>query len=810
MKKLFLFLSILLASTQCYAVTAVNYTAAQDTRWQAMKTANDTYYQQLSAKADTAGNFTERGQWDALMYKITGDTAYAVRAWDHVAALKNSSDQTYRGKNYYNLSGGIPHNDNVRADYVLLIIIYSWICEGDAAGADNCDNFYDILDYWLDLTLNHPYGTSVGYRLDDSDRSISSYFGSTLFAKVIEGDNPTRAAEILNWCGTMNVGSPTTIYCHGGLDADKPTGIWTGTAPSNYQRLIIKDYFERNFGGGVFAESASYNFSTVSLAIRAATALQEITGVDYYPELTGEYENLVNVLLNQLVTNKSQFFLWGVVEDSWFGSLKPISSVDLMNLLYEVTGNSGIAKLYHDTYEGYQPSSITGNYMQNLWTNATKTSLSGQTYHYAPDKGHLYYHEGWMTNDTAFYSIFQNRTAAWNQSTGLDHAEDYVSHWNLWRTGGWAQFNPHGNLEVHSSYAYNTFCAYGGVCYSMEGAGSYGQSVLSNAVYHVGGFGGSPEAPGYFSPAKEVVRESTESHFMHHNIDGSDTVVIFNRLNVCGTWTNAAHCDTTRWAARQPRLNERVVAWDYKHRYNWHASEAVTENVGVNFHWTAANGEEVYVYPFINEGWSIGDYDECDQYTNHKSQSPLYFSGPGTASSFCMQAARFVPVTVASVSQGYTSFMQIWHAPGTTTLTEILSDADSRESARGILEQPGSENWMVLFNNTARTTPTPTPNSGSNSANDPRRIIHQKHLRLFKTGFKTTFTVDGNVEIFIADLDPNLAWEYNVNGGSYSSMTVADSGLAEINLTGAGEKILHVRKVLKNSGLNGTFTGISF
>lgn len=776
MKKILLLCLFVLLSSEAFAWNNVLMTATQKSRWEAMRDANHTYYQDLANRASAAPGtyFGDYGQYDAMMCELHGNspTNWCEQTWNHIVDFGN-----YRGRDSYNLGGIDPHNDTLRENYIPFIMIYSSICQDDRAGATNCANFYDLLNYWADNALN--LAGNSGYRLFDSDRSLSSHSGSTTFADVIKDEEPERSEEILNHCGAMLTSSGDT-YCHGGFDLNNPP-----SGGPNLRRLTVKEYLDASdyyinradFRGGVYKESSTYNFGGFRHLMRHARINKLIRGKDYYPELTSQLENMAEAIVNMSVWDFSQFYLWGVAEDTWFNSYKSISSTDLISEVYQATEDPRIGKLFVTLYTDRGTGPFSGMPFLALWDGITQTTPSGQTDHYANGRGILYWHEDWTANDTFFISEQMNRG-------NEDHEFDYVSSFGLWKNGDWVVYHPSGILDNYGSAHQNTLLIYGGIGTSFEAAGSYAQATGSNYAYHVGGHGGNPNASdSVFTAPKEIVREMTSSHFMRENADGSTTVVQFYRVHTCGDPTNDAECEQDNWT--NGRINafvrNRSTAASYKHQFLFLSNEASTIT-GSGFNYTAPTTDEVYYYPFIPGGYTTAQLDLCDIHTNSLNTSPYYINSAGNASAYCNNVfdyqTRIIP---NNNTDPFETYQIVMHVGSTPTLTEVFSTANKGENVQGMKVVTGAETWTVLFSAQQSVPHSPTPTTPSATWKySSTRFKENAGMRLLHRGFSVDVSAGS---VYLADLDPRRTWKYTIDGGSEQSLTVDAGGFATFTAT---------------------------
>lgn len=806
----------LLSSSPAYALsTVIGWPADVATNWAALKAANHSYYQALQTLADDSLVYQDMGTYDAMLYKITGDVTYATRAyadWEEaMLGEKVDCGADFKGKYVFNLGGVDPpntgpdcantFNDAFRWAAIQSLVVYNWICPGDAAGAANCLNMQDLLDRFVDVATNKEK-KSVGMRDADTDRTNTNYFYLMLYGQVMEEDRPGIKDSVYNYCGQINIDN-SSWWCVGGLDINE--------APKKSMRHRVYDYYTRNFPGGIFAEASSYNFGSERINRLATIWLEEATGVDYFPEITDEDDNWCKSGWSKINPDYDRHFgLWGIGGLTFIPDLREFTTAPYYGVMsYVCPDNEYVRKLYNDTLSLL--GNNTGVHWHLLYADNTSAASkpSGQTDYFAPGRGVAIWHEGWNTNDTVIWTMLQKRTAVDAPNAyGVDHTFTGFSNVQIWKNDGYALYSPFGahdqatGLNTLQNGLMEIFGGFGG---SQEAADSYGASFGANYMHHTGGHAGCPEALDRFTPGEELVNEYNRVNFGHENSDGSTTLIFIDRVNLCGAFDD---CTTTYIEEVGSTLRTQAVnradAASYRHIWHWQTPELSTVTAS-GYNWTAPNGvDEVYVYPYIPGGYTTDEFDICSEYSNNKNATPYYLQGDANNSEFCNQSAyqmRTVSVTESGDLTMYAHVMHIDNAQGEPTITQISSDSESRESAYGFIIEPGSENWGLIVSSDAKTPPNPSPLKSSFLVPNHQRLQENERLRLFEKGFTSTFSTDGNLELFISGLNPNKTWKYRDNAGTINSITVSSGdALAEINLTGSGVHTLEVWSV-NNTGI---------
>jgi len=751
----------LIYATNVFGAVNSFWSAQQDTDWTALKDDGEIGHKFWQYVVNRKGTQYDEnlGINSAIYYLITGSNSDAVEAWQRV--------NWYAGRTY-NTEGWIPSKNDTRHRFVRMSLLYSYICEDDAgtpaAGATNCANFKDVLNFWTDLCLNDdnggPWHDNHGTRASDSDETIGHYFGMILFAYAIRSDDLTRSDYILNYEGNMRPTSPGNTYSVGGIDADQ--------AESNSLRNAIEWMFEL-IAQGEWIESSQYNLNTLTYALIAAKTLNDYFGVDYFPEITGFYEEFADTMKAQITPDRSNVVQWG--DTSYAENLMIARRVPNYATLATLDNDDGLRYLFDQLWQN-------SNQLVDHWLIYAKTGAgtepTGLLTRNNPGIGTTYFKDGFSSNDSLFWSHIKGRT--W-----VDHEKNGFDNFNLYRQGGWAIHNPKGYFEsahVEGSYM-NGLLASGAFPSSVSEAREQTASKIgTDYSYHVGTAGGLQTYSGYYNPPHEHLREYTPSIFYKHTSGGHDIIVNFDRVNGCNpTLESCLSTDNfQRYAASGGGyFYNLIVANSGKHYYIMHSPSAMSRS-GDRFTWTAENGETVYWDTQIPSY----DYDTLDLvYDGHDCG----LVGGTFNESQCTYQTRLISTSNAE----WQTFLNSFVVGVNPTVTELSS---SGEDAEGLHIDTGDEETVVIFNGTSSIGLTGTPSQSNHNYN---RLNELKDLRYFQTSFSVTIPAGGDVDVFIGDLDPALTWNYTIDGGASTGLSVDASGLARFTLSdGVGSKVLAV------------------
>lgn len=762
MKKLIVLLLALFVASTSYAAVNDPWSTALDTKWNAAEGANNSLWQYITARKDAVNFTSDSGMIDAIYCRTAEDNNYCVSAWNGSHGIQWSS---YAGRTY-NQAGSLPDDNGLRDRFVRASIVYGLICGGsERAGSTNCANFKDVLNYWTDMALDNyvsgpSFSNARGIRTSDSDEFMGKYFGVHLFAAIIKDTDSTRYNEIMTYTGTIDDTSGTTKD-FGGLNV-------SGGDNGNNLRDMMARHWTTTAAGGQFIESSYYNFGTVSYVAIAIPILSDIYATDYFPEVTAELADYAEAAWNMMTPNYTNMYQWGDTQSP--------------NTYYEWTGfgymsnllaNASNEQLCYAFNQIWDSNWRNDHYILFANLGCTSTAPTGVTYHYSEGMGVSFWHSGWAdSNETFFGGNFR-------PFSYVDHDANGRRNFNLWRQGGWAVFNPqgyYGDLYAEGNYV---------VQLRINGAfPTKDQEIIkpitgengSNYSYSIGVAGGASVYNNYWNPPPENLHESTASHFFYHHSNGADTVIDFDRVNAENP-QNLINYD------RHTTTNKNWInAVSGKHYYQFFAPNDPSVS-GNRISWTAENSLTTYLDTFITGFNSATDYVETNM-----NGSPC----SGCGGNFQAGIEKWRMQLFSNSTSQHQTFAHIFHQGSVPTTTQYISTAG--EAAKGYLIESGTENLLVIFNAADRTTDLPTPSSapGGYLSWNSAKFNELKNLHYFKTSFTIALTTDGNTNTFIADLNPLASWEYSVDGGAYSALTVSSAGLANFTLSGSGVHTISV------------------
>jgi len=734
----FLLLSISGNSAYGASTNLLGWGPDQAANWEQMKQENHYLWQHLKAQADNPSIYADDGLRDALVYLITGNTDYANEAYLKVSYYAG------RTKPGIEPSG----RDETRLKFSRMAMMYNWI--SDALSPSDRSNFRDILEHWCDLCLDNqpPWGT----RPSDSDETVGHYFGIVIFALALSDEDPARSAELLNL--DPNNSTPPV----GGLDA-------TGANFKTLRNTIAA--YAKKAAGGQWMESSQYNLGTVQLLISGVEAINNYLGEDKFPEITALYPEIANAFVQELTPDFQDSYQWGDIQeahDLWYYHRNP-----LMSMVAGITKDPEVLYTIWDKfYFEYYPTICEGGVFLYADPYSTRKQPSGLSYNYSSGRGLAFYHLGWDADDSFYGTQMFNHI-------GVDHEMESLNNFVLYRNGGWALTTPVGYINLDDSPFSNTLMVSGAFGRVKEARGEIAFEAGDDYVYHVGTLGGAVYESTYYQPPDETVHEWTRSTLFHHNIDGSDSIIVFDRVNADNPHTFVPQWKFDRYRDRE---KNRLLQSDGKHQWIIHMPESPNQNGNV-FSWQASNSEEVFLQTYMMD-YTAQIIDELE----HRSYNanPSLMGGTISQNELKYQL-RLIPDS----TETWQTFLNIVHVGGAFTTQKFLSE--SGEEAVGLLLdiEGGLQSILAIFNATKGPYIEPSPpDMYGNVPHDYGKLNDIAQSHYFKTGFNLSVeTTASQTEVFMMDLDVNKGWSVSIDGAP-SLLNISSEGLVQFNVENEG------------------------
>lgn len=714
-----------------------------------MRRDNHPLWRALKENADMERpRYGSRGPWAVLVYQMTGDKAYARKAWSQIEPFLAPGWRPSDGRNY------------TRQDLTTLAWMYDWLYP--ALTPSQRQQFIDKLNQWGDLVLNRVPGTPWGTRLRDSDETVGHYFGLALIDLATAPENP-RAGSFLR--ATWKEAEAGGLLV-GGLEP-------TGDGVQSGMRNAIREYASMS-RGGQWVESSEYNLNTLKILLLGTEGVRTATGEDYFPEITDLTRELALGQLYELTPDLAGAFQWGDTEKP--RDLDLFHRVPLLGMLAGLLQPDpklgplvqGVTRELTDkAMKRGMPPSWYFYLFYDPYAPATSDRSSLPKGHYALGQGLLFFHDGWKPN-ASFFAAHMLPLVPF-----VDHQVAYFGDFHLYRKGEWAVTHP---LDYHGparrGEASNGML-FAGLGMMREWRGPVAQEFGPDGdyAYLAGTNGGQFYDQPYFSPPETFVHEWTRSLLYLPAADGrSDTIVVHDRTHVEDPRPLPRF---KRYRPEQLKSIESAPALK-----QWLIHPTTRPAVGASsVLWPTPKGEQVRLTTLLPQVTrkEVVDLDELwpDKW-------------PYPAKSEQKWQVRIMPER----EQPWDTFLNVVQAsaPG-VPLTNTLVRAAQGEAEGVLLERGGAPDTLVLFN--ARPGPRlPQPALASPPKLDPSvsRLLREAHL--LRAGYTVTWrTATGSTNVFLMDLDPSRKWSARVDGNP-AKLEVSSQGVGRIRIAGAGPHTL--------------------
>ncbi|HEY1074852.1 MAG TPA: hypothetical protein VGE59_04130 [Patescibacteria group bacterium] len=683
------------------------------------------------------------GTWPTLMYQMTGDTAYAQKAWQGISPVVSSNPPSLPADG----------SNGTRQSLATYALIYDWL--KPALSAEQRQTFRTSLIYWSKLTIGEIPGTNFASgRLDDSDEVVGHYFGVIMTALTIEDEDPATSTFLIN-------------HPHvGGFDATS-NSLDNKTST---MRNAIKRYAEMA-QGGEWIESSDYNVNTVMLMAIGYMGVKTATETDHFPELASYFKEAAIQSMHILTPDLKQNYQWGDEQHPrdirLYGKLPHMAALAAVNESDTTVAPLvwGAIKTLMDTYPNdtfvKTPPFTFFLFFNPAATPATDWQTKLARSHTTTNQGLTHFRTGWGNAASFFTSSFLNANAY------VDHQQMITGDFQLYRKGEWAITHPIG--YTLSSLASNVM-RFSGYSATQEARGITAQEVDPNGtyVYTSGSAGGTIHRSGYWNPPATFLHEWTRSFLYLPSQDSSrDTVVIFDRTLA----------DDPKqlygWAENRYEGGARSTIENSGGRKEWilHTSEApiVTGNQAS---WRTKNGQFIQLTNLLPTN---------TQKTIVNEKAPAQkFNG------FIYDYEQAFHIAIKpTIDQQWDTFLSVVTAgeeanPATPTLIE---SAD--KTVQGVALEQGTQTTLSFFS-AKPGKPVPTLKNGDVLTYDASLFSKIKDTRLIREAFQITTTTSHTSNLFIADLDPAQRWSLKINN-TRIPFSVSEKGLgrATIETTGA-------------------------
>jgi PKD repeat protein len=711
------------------------WTPERQAIWNQMRQQNHPWWQEVKANADLSGTSSARyadiGQWATIAYQVTGDGAYAQKAWLEAKGKLKGTSVPDSSRNF------------TREHFIDYAWMYDWLYPG--LTDTQRQQWVDSVNYWADLCLGQG-GVSWGTRLGDSDETTGHYFGLVLWDLASSGSNP-RA-------GTFIPHSKV-----GGLDQ-------TGTSRNN-MRNAVADYVRRA-EGGVWLESSKYNLGTVQLLLMGADGVKTAVGTEKFPEMEAFRKQAALAQIHEVAPDLRGVFQWGDNEQP--RSLNRDLRVSLVTVLAGLLqGDPTIGPYVQDFRDDIQAS-------EDMWSRwmvfgnpyAPRADFRGPVGngHAAPGMGMLFMRDGWSSSHSLFASHMPSRPK-------VDHSVGYLHNFMLYRKGEYVFTHVIGYDAVEGEH-HNAILA-AGLSGMLESRGPLAQELAPDGLYayHLGSTGGNRNDKDYYNPPPRFLHEWTRSTLYLPSTDAQhDTIVIFDRVNAEDPKTLAKLDRYT--SSDLARINGAPAL------KQWILHTPVSPDLSAEaIAWQTSGGQQVRVSTLLPADQTRQVYDE---------------SSMGLKGTISASERKFQVRVRPSVDRRWDTFLNVLQVSNGAALGNSLV-ASTNGAAQGVLvRRPQHDDVLAMFNATQGPDLPATKTSGGYLVVDTTLAERLNANRLLRSGFTVTWGAQAaRTQLLLCDLDPGTQWMAAVDGAAESAVPVSAAGLGRLAVAGTGSHTVILR-----------------
>ena len=669
-----------------------------------MREDNHPWFEKIKIDGGKDGSDSARygswGRWASLAYQMTGDSAYARKAFaQYKIATKN-------------FAGTLGTGNALRAYLVDSAVLYDWIAP--ALPAADSAALRDFLMRSAEGALTN------GVRTYDSDQMVGTYFGLMVLDQVLGTNYGTRTFKDPG-AGTMkNVG-----------------GLTATAADDSTLRNAVRLYTERMGEGGQWVESSEYNPGTVGLLLTGAYSLQTATGIDHFPEVTAFRAAAVRHQIHSFTSDLNDTFQWGELQSP--NAVKWMSQDDLLSYLSGLEDSAELRQFHEDAarttdhtlgLNAFYPRFF---YVANPYAPKAPWRDFAGLFLVTPGTGHVYARTGWKAEDRGFHIRFSTASKGTADHYPLDHGS-----FRLRRKGQWV---------INRPLAYSAEPRLGNQVIVMNSGSSREAADLIGSGFQEGAFaygagttaGAGPDITrNYHQPPPNYLHENTR-HALYLLDQADDLIVLFDRV----------HADDARALPRFERYSTSVRA-----RMNrslgvkqWVLHTPVPPSFGgdrKSYSWPVGDTRVTVRQVFPEEPMVHTVVDEKTDVLG------------GT---IAPNQKKFAVHSVPAKAQLFDTFLHVVTAAedNERVTTEFIQTG----IVQGVrIQRTGKGDVTALFS--AKPGPQLTINIvGNRYSSDPTKLDVVKNARLINSAF--TIPLRGASTIYIADLDPSTGWTAAIN-----------------------------------------------
>lgn len=710
------------------------------------------------------------GQWDLLLYQMTGDKVYADRAWNTISSKVINKTIPFQHINY------------LLGDVLTSVKTYEWLKPALTPEQDTAFREYLLVIGKAFVTNNNLEGTAgafggYGARQGDSDLIIGMYFSLAMIDIVTD---------------RLGSGFLDGTYIDARGFGEEPVGGLVATgANRNTMRNEIKEYFETS-KGGAWLESSMYNLLTPQGFLLGAEAIETATGTDYFPEIR-EWalkagDQWINAMAPDFATS-SQSYQWGDVDNGvrrlWIQHSSTLAGI-MSGYLKGTEEGKRVQKLAREFFDhpeefgrGKWPFPEFYYLYDPYAPDAEFRTLDKLTSFSAEGMGLNYVHTSWKAAGTLFGSQMQ-------PNTRVDHNPFFFGNFQLYRKNVWAVTNPigWGQPENYVGNDATNGMLIGGLSSLAEARGQIGLETASDGLYsyHAGSTAGHWASPGgidpkegaFYQPPPRAVHEWTRSLIYLPSADEkSDTIIVFDRVHADNPFSLPR--SDRYWAQLQTKMKRILASGGLK---QWIIHSPVAPDTSDGITWSVGS-QTVKVTPLLPTFRKYNVINETDWFSDVAD----VVVGPNER--------KFHTKISPTTDKPWDTFLNVVQAYDSGFQPSNTLVKSGNGEAEGVLvRRAGHDDVLALFN--AKQSPKLSQALEERAAYDTQLLAKLSKNRLHKSSFSLSYTSNtANSQVLIADLDPAVNWEVSVDG-QRKSLSVSNQAIGRLAVTGTGAHTLEV------------------
>ncbi len=714
-----------------------------------MVSENNVWWQKLKSYANGSfPRYGDIGDYATIAFQMTGDSAYARKAWSLIQPFAQSHTLPWANRN------------GTREYFITYVWMYDWLYPGLTPAQRT--TFISYLNWMGDLVLNKVSGVPWGTRTSDSDETIGHYFGLAFLDLATAPDNPRAGTFLKSSWIEAGTGKLTNV---GGLAATK-------VDRSTMRNTIAQ--FVSEARGGEWIESSEYDCDTLQLILLGAEGVRTATGVDYFPEITQFAPQAALSFIDKQTPDGLDTYQWGDEEHPhglWIQTREAAVSV-MAGVTARIDPNiSSYTQSYLNDliaspieYHGGANPYPRFFLLFNPYNQATDWRTILPAGFYASGQGMMYFHDGWGANDSFFGAHDPTTTA-------VDHQVNFLGDFQLYRQGEWALTHPLGYAlaSVNAGGSSTNGMEFAGVTEVSEARGPVAQEFGPNgdSAYLVGSTGGQYVWTNFWTPPPTFLHEWTRSLLYLPSEDKhSDTIVVYDRTNSEDPRLLPL---SNRYGSDLPAIN---AATSLK-QWIIHMPVAPTLTPS-GISWTTPGGQNINVSTLLPVNQQKTAYDETQ----------LGWISWTIVPTEEKWQARIAP----AVDAQWDTFLNVVQAYDTgTTLANTMVRSDGGQAEGALIQRGSQDDVLALFSAQMGVQVPVTLPIANVSVYNPNMLAQIGAVRILGAGYSVTWTGgSAQTEVMLMDLDPNRTWTAVVDGNAGISVPVSNQGIGRFSLNGVG------------------------